>query len=86
MRVGLAQSQTVSTSADLDLIRSTGEGSVHSSTDLVSRNHVKHGSQNEEAYELAKQNYHRYLIDFLQWFMKHKSLRKCASVLAVMVV
>lgn len=80
LRVEPAQSQTVSTCTDLSRIHSTGEGSVHSKADLVSRNHVKDGSQDADAYELAKQNYHRYLVDFLQWFAKHRALRECALV------
>ncbi|KAG6364282.1 hypothetical protein INS49_005882 [Diaporthe citri] len=51
---------------------STGDGSVHSNADLVSRSYVKEGSQNAAAYELAKQNYHRYLSGFLVWYVYHR--------------
>ncbi|KAI7780469.1 hypothetical protein LA080_015982 [Diaporthe eres] len=51
---------------------STGQGSVHSKADLVSRSYVKEGKENGEAYELAKQNYHRYLSEFLVWYVYHR--------------
>lgn len=48
----------------------------------MSRSYVKDGKENGEAYELAKQNYHRYLSEFLVWYVYHRYNRKCASALA----
>lgn len=49
----------------------SGQGSVHSDRDLVSRVAVKSGRDNNQAYELMKKNYHRYLNNFLQYWPLH---------------